>query len=194
MGIIAAIIPAVFLETPVMLFSATGSQGSITFQLQDVNTSTLDQVTLTIPSENETYEGIIRNDSIEIQNLPLGSYTGQGYFDWENDSMLIPFDLFVIPVLSNSYTVSTTDSDELTISHDGYGWCTAILLILSVICLIGMFSSWRRNHSDVALIGSFVGIFTIGFFFIGSILSIIAFYLLYQSRDEFDDGKKGKSF
>jgi DNA-directed RNA polymerase subunit RPC12/RpoP len=194
MGIIAAVIPNVFLQTPVILFSATGSQGSISFQLQNINSSTIDKVSLMIPSENVTYQGIIRNDSIELKNLPLGSYTGQLTLDWKNETRILSFDLFVIPILSNSYSLSSTNTDDLTIAHNDYGWCSAILLILSVICLIGMFSAWRRNHSDVALIGSFVGIFTIGFFFIGSILSIIAFYLLYQSRDEFDDGKKGKSF
>jgi len=53
---------------------------------------------------------------------------------------------------------------------------------------------WKRNYFDIALIGCLVGVFTVGFFFIGSILSIIAFYLIYQSRDEFVDEKKGKSF
>ena len=193
-GIIGAVIPNVFLETPVMLFSATGSEGSISFQLLDVNSSTIDQVSLMIGSEDDTYQGIIHNDSIEISNIPLGSYEGQATIESQNGTSIISFDLFVMPVLSNSYSLSLTESDELSITHGGYGWCSAILLILSVICLIGMFSAWRRNHSDIALIGSFVGIFTIGFFFIGSILSIIAFYLLYQSKDEFDDGKKGRSF
>lgn len=193
-GIIAAVIPNIFLQTPIILFSSMGSQGSITFQFQEVNSSSIDQVLLKIPSENDTYQGIIRNDSIEIQNLPLGSYSGQVTLDFENKTTLLSFDLFVMPILTNSYTLSKTETDEFMISHEGYGWCSAILLILSVICLIGMFSAWRRNHSDVALIGSFVGIFTIGFFFIGSILSIISFYLLYHSRDEFDDGKKGRSF
>jgi len=193
-GIIASITPGIFLQTPVMIFAATGSQGSLSLQLPEINISTINQVSLRIHEENEVYNGIIQNDSIVFKNLPLGSFNSEITFNTINKTTLLPLDLFVIPVLSNSYTISLVNQDELTVTHDGFGWCSAILLILSVVCLVGMFSAWRRNHSYIALIGSFVGIFTIGFFFIGSILSIIAFYLIYQSRDEFDDGKKGKSF
>lgn len=197
MGIISSVTPGLFLQTPVMIFSAAGMQGSISIDIDEGEEIIFDQVNLIISSDDENYQGLIENNSILFQNLPLGVNNGELHVYQGNESDTIGFEFEVIPLFSNSYTLTPAnqnDSKGSIITHNGFGWCTIILLILSVVCLIGLFSAWRRNYSDVALIGCLVGVFTIGFFFIGSILSIIAFYLIYQSRDEFDDGKKGKSF
>ena len=72
--------------------------------------------------------------------------------------------------------------------------CTIILIIFSVFALLGTIFCLKRQHLDIAYAGSFLGIFSFGFFFIGSILCIIAFVLIRKSKDEFENGKKGRIF
>ncbi len=197
MGIISSVSPGLFYQTPVMVFSAAGMQGSLSIDIDEVGENSFDQANLSIFQNNKTYQGLIENNTIIFHNLPLGVNDGELYVYQSNESDIIGFELDIIPFFTNSYTLSLSnhnDSEGLMIVHNGFGLCTAILLILSVGCLIGLISTWKRDYFNIALIGCIVGVFTIGFFFIGSILSIIAFYLIYQSRDEFVDEKKGKSF
>jgi len=197
MGIVSSVSPGLFFQTPVMVFSAAGMQGSISIGIDEVGENIFDQVNLSISQNDKTYQGIIENNSTFFHNLPLGVNNGELLVYQGNESDILEFELEVIPLFTNSYTLNPSnqnDSKGLMIVHNGFGWCTAILIILSVVCLIGLLSVWKRNYFDIALIGCLVGVFTVGFFFIGSILSIIAFYLIYQSRDEFVDEKKGKSF
>ena len=67
-------------------------------------------------------------------------------------------------------------------------------MIFSVFALLGAFTTWKRKNFDVSVAGSLIGLFSFGFFLIGSILSIIAFVLIIKSKEEFDDGKQGKVF
>jgi hypothetical protein len=69
-----------------------------------------------------------------------------------------------------------------------------ILLIFSIFTLIGSIASIKRLNLYIILFTTFIGIFTIGFFFIGSILSIIAIILIISSKEEFINEKKGKKF
>jgi|GEM_PF-1097384 len=69
-----------------------------------------------------------------------------------------------------------------------------IIVIFSVFAIIAIFACNKRKYFILAIAGSFIAIFSFGFFFIGSILSIIAFVIIYLSRDEFEDEKKGKIF
>jgi len=72
--------------------------------------------------------------------------------------------------------------------------CTIILLIFSVFALLGAIACLKRKHFDIAVAGCIISIFTFGFFLVGSILSIIAFVIVMKSKEEFEDGKKGKIF
>ena len=72
--------------------------------------------------------------------------------------------------------------------------CSIILIIFSVFALLGTIACLKRQRLDVAYTGSLLGIFSFGFFFIGSILCIIAFVLIKKSKDEFENGKKGRIF
>ena len=69
-----------------------------------------------------------------------------------------------------------------------------IIVIFSVFALIAIFACIKRKNFILAIASSFIAIFSFGFFFIGSILSIIAFVIIYLSRDEFEDEKKAKIF
>ena len=66
--------------------------------------------------------------------------------------------------------------------------CGAITLIFGLFLLVGGIFAIKRVHWMIALIGSILGIFTIGPMFAGSILSLIALILLFLAKDEF----KGK--
>ena len=66
--------------------------------------------------------------------------------------------------------------------------CGAITLIFGLFLLIGGIFAIKRVHWMIALIGSILGLFTIGPMFTGSILSLVALILLFLAKDEF----KGK--
>ncbi len=59
------------------------------------------------------------------------------------------------------------------------------IIIVSIPALIGAIFCFLRKQALIALICSIFGIFSIGPFFIGSILSIVALALIVLSRDEF---------
>jgi len=68
-----------------------------------------------------------------------------------------------------------------------------VIIIFSGFALVGALSSLNRRFFGIALIGGILGIFSYGFF-IGLVLSIVALVLILLSRDEFENGKKGKIF
>lgn len=60
-----------------------------------------------------------------------------------------------------------------------------ITLVCSIIALIGGIFALKREHYGIAIAASVVGIFSFGFA-IGSILSIIALFIILLASDEFD--------
>ncbi len=69
-----------------------------------------------------------------------------------------------------------------------------IIFVLSIIALIGSISSYKRNHVNIAIVTSFISIFSLGLYFIGSLLSFIALIIIIKSREEFVHDKKAKIF
>lgn len=63
--------------------------------------------------------------------------------------------------------------------------CGIIFIVLGILVVLGGISAITRKSWPLALIGSIIGIFTIGFYFTGSLLSIIALILIAISKDEF---------
>ncbi len=63
--------------------------------------------------------------------------------------------------------------------------CGAIAFILSILTLLGGVMALRRRMWGLALLGSILGLFTIGFFGLSSLLSLIALIVLAMSRSEF---------
>lgn len=63
--------------------------------------------------------------------------------------------------------------------------CAVIGLIFSIIALLGGLMAIQRKNWAFALIGSILGLFTIGPFLISSILSLIALILIMVSRNDF---------
>ena len=73
-------------------------------------------------------------------------------------------------------------------------YLSIILLIFSFIALLGSIFSYKRSRFNIVIICSFINIFSIGFYFFGSILSIIAIIIIFYSKEEFLDEKKEKIF
>ena len=70
---------------------------------------------------------------------------------------------------------------------------SVILIIFSLCAFIGSLTSHNRRYYLICLICALIGVFSIGFF-VGSILSIIAFIILLFSKDEFENGSKIRIF
>jgi len=194
-GIISAFFPTVFLQAPIGVASLVGAQGDVSIHLDNSSVISIDNLSVSIDQHNVTF--VQQNNSFFASSLQLGQHqltithtaNNSGPHTVTKQVYLLPFNL-------STYTITVTDTNPLSIKDESLelGWLSSIIIILSIVVLIGAFMCWRRKYSDVALIGSLVGILTVGIYFSGLILGVIAFWLILNSRDEFDDGKKGKSF
>lgn len=63
--------------------------------------------------------------------------------------------------------------------------CAIIILLLAIIAVVGGVMAVKRKSWAVALIGSILGLFTLGPLGISSILSLIALILIAVSKEEF---------
>ena len=68
-----------------------------------------------------------------------------------------------------------------------------LLVIFSIFALAGSVTVFKRRYFVFTAICAFIGIFSIGFF-VGLVLAIVALELIIVSRDEFENGTKGKVF
>ncbi len=68
-----------------------------------------------------------------------------------------------------------------------------LLVIFSIFALVGSITVFKRRYFVFTAICAFIGIFSIGLF-VGLVLSIVALELIIISRDEFENGTKGKVF
>lgn len=194
-GIASAFYPTVFLQAPVQVASLGGVEGGLTVFIDEESVIDSSEIELGIDQENANFNK--KNNSFHASSLSLGEHVLTVHFSSSNSSLRSTTkQVYILPLDLSSYTITITDATPLTIQDATVEleWLSIIILILSLVALIGAIMCWRRKHSDVALIGSLVGISTIGMYFTGIFLGIIAFWLIVKSRDEFDDGKKGKSF
>lgn len=63
--------------------------------------------------------------------------------------------------------------------------CGAVYLVIGGVVLIGAICAFKRIYRKVAIGASVLGIFSLGPFFMGSILSVIALVLVLMAREEF---------
>jgi hypothetical protein len=62
--------------------------------------------------------------------------------------------------------------------------CGVIWIILSIIVLLGGIMAWQKKRWGVVILGSILGLFTIGYG-LGSLLALIALILAIVSRKEY---------
>jgi len=63
--------------------------------------------------------------------------------------------------------------------------CSAVGIILSVFTLLGGVLAFKKKRWELALIGSLMGLFTVGPFLLASILSLVGLILIGISKKEF---------
>ena len=97
------------------------------------------------------------------------------------------YNIFIQTTLNTIYFIDIFKDN----TNVGY---SIIFVIFSIFALIAVFACIKRKYFGLAIFGSFIAVFSFGFFFIGSIFSIIALVIIYYSRDEFVDEKKAKIF
>ena len=93
---------------------------------------------------------------------------------------------------SNNLTILGISLRPLT-DIIGYTELSILIVIFSVFAFAGFIAALRRRYINFAAFCAFLGIFSIGFF-VGFILSIAALALIVLSKEEFEDGTKGKIF
>jgi hypothetical protein len=75
--------------------------------------------------------------------------------------------------------------EQLQFIKDFVMVCGIIGIIMSVIAIIGGYFATQRTKFGIAIIGSIVGLFTLGPLCLSSLTALIALILLYMSKDEF---------
>ena len=188
-GITTAIFPETFIESSMNIASEAGITGTIEISVTDQINNSLGNISVKINGESYTTD---ENGLISAKNIKLGIQTlelsGEGYKTQTHEILVAP--LFS---LESTIKMEEGDGQGSKVNFDATG-CTLILAVFSVFALLGAITCLKRQHLDVAIVGSFVGILSFGFFFVGSILGIIAFVLITKSKEEFENGKKGKIF
>jgi len=194
-ALVSSFFPTLFLQGPVGVASLSGVNGELTVFVDNTSALSIDNMTLSIDQENTTFTR--KNDSFVATSLSLGEHVLTVSEKETNTSEnMATKNIYILPFDLSTYTLKITDTNPLRLKNPSFEleWLSAILFILSIITLVGALMCWKRRFSDVALFGSIVGIFSIGLYFTGLVLAVIALWLILKSRDEFDDGKKGKSF
>jgi DNA-directed RNA polymerase subunit RPC12/RpoP len=191
-GFTSAVFPEAYLQTPLDVLSVSGTQAQITVIIKDQNGIPLENVSVWVnPNAKSMTNGsgyaTLENSSLGKQRIHVTS-TINGSFEAE--------DIFILPGhMTTNITFSIDSGAIISIDHpSNLLWSSLVVIILSIVSIFGFIASWKRQHFDVALVCTIISIFTIGFYFIGSVLGFIALVLLLKSKEEFNDGKKGKSF
>jgi len=188
-GIATAVFSEMFIVSSLDVASTFGMTGSVEIRVIDQYNESVDNITVSIEGvDNLEKTG---NGSYSAKKVEPGikeiSISSSEYNNLKQEILITPF--------FNSYHKIRLNKGVETEKkvYDTKG-CSFILIIFSVFALIGAVACIQRKHFDVAVAGSLIGILSFGFFMIGSILCIIAFILIIKSKEEFEDGKKGKVF
>ncbi len=188
-GLVTAVFSETFITSSLNVASSIGFTGSVKIKVTDLSNISIDNATIKING----ISGITNKDGIfNIDNVKLGILTIEiSKSDYKNQTLkklVTPFFSFetIIKLSEGEGNVDNIEYNSLA--------CSMILIIFLIFTVLALLACLKRKHLDVALFGSFLSVFTFGFFLIGSILSIIAFILIYKSMEEFEDGKKGKIF
>ena len=188
-GVGTTVFSEAFIGSSMNIAKDIGLTGSIQINLINDTNSTIKDADVTWGSQEilEIINGTYYLEGVEpgFQTIRI---TKPGYKSQKVEVLITPFIGSEIELSLDEGTGSSED-----ISFDNIG-CSIILAIFSAFALFAMIACLKRQNVDVAIAGSFFGIFSFGFFFVGSILSIVAFVIIIMSRDEFEDGKKGKIF
>jgi hypothetical protein len=189
LGITTAIFSEMFIVSSMDVASTFGMTGNVEIHVIDKDNKSINNITVSIEGVNNLKK--TSNGSYSAKKVELGikeiSITSLEYNNLKQEILITPF-------FTSYHEIRLDEGNEKEIKDFNTSSCSIILIIFSVFALIGAVACIQRKHFDVAVVGSLVGILSFGFFMIGSILCIIAFVIIIKSKEEFDDGKKGKVF
>jgi len=186
-GITTAALSESFIITSLGVASSIGLEGDVEIKIIDDYNKSLSNFNVSIDGKQlpKQENGVYLIDAepglvmIEISRV---NYT------------TIKKEILVTPFIVSSHELKMKKGSNTEVNNFDEMSCTIILLIFSVFALLGAIACLKRKHFDIAVAGCIISIFTFGFFLVGSILSIIAFVIVMKSKEEFEDGKKGKIF
>lgn len=186
-GIVTASFPDIFIETSSSIGSAVGLTGTVITELNESNVDSYKNITVTINGISKT--GNISSFRFEEVELGIKKLTISSK-NYKN----ITKEILVTPFIESTQKIEIKRGQEhIEEKYNNIG-CTLIIVIFSVFAMLAAIACVKRFHIDVAFAGTIIAMLSVGFFMIGTIISIAAFVLIYLSRDEFDNGKKGKYF
>lgn len=188
-GLATAVYSETFIETSLDVTSSLGLSGTVEIYITNQSNVSLTNVSITLNNEKIEHknDGYYYKSKVE-PGLHIIELKKENYTIQEIEILVTPFFNSNIDIQMEEGTGNIKE-----IKYDTIG-CSIIIAIFSAFALFAILSCLRRQHVDVALASSFFGIFSFGFFLIGSILSFIALIIIFISRDEFQDGSKGKIF
>lgn len=191
LGVTTAVFSEQFIESTLDVGSAVGLSGDVKISVIDFENKSVNNVTVKIGNiiKETDNKGLVNFKKVKlgIQKIEVNK---SDYPKQVEEHLILPF--FTNDILVKYNT--TLGADEYIIKEFDRIGCSLIIGIFSVFPLLGFISCWKRRNLDIAIAGAGIGIFSFGFLFIGSILSIIAICFILKSRDEFENGKKGKTF
>jgi len=177
--------------------ASTQGQWNVSVQGKIVNETgvSLSNVTVYLEDENQTVLTGTTGRFI-LENVPWGYHLLHLSREDFNTTHIT---IFVLPYnlqeTQKEYTLVKGDSEmtldsQMVEDMNPYIPPLAFLfLVFSVVALLGGLFSLQRKMLPLALLGAILGIFTLGLFFIGFILSIAALILIVYSRFEFGGRK-----
>jgi len=189
-GISTAALSEAFIESSLDIASAAGMDGTVVLTINDQNNKSIDDATIRINNELTKFTG--ENGIYIANNVELGIQVFEVCTEEFNNQS---FELLVTPFFnSESNIVLENSTATAELKEFDTAICSMVLIIFSIFPILAAVVCFKRQHFDIALVGSILGIFSFGFFLTGSIISFVALYIIWKSRDEFENGKKGKTF
>ena len=186
-GLSTAAFSEQFIDNSTQFLSQVGFRGTIELYITDINNESLSNVNINLDGITDfQYNG----EYYYLDNVTLGF---KNIIISLDNYKTINQEILVMPLIFSTHNIKMEQGTGETTYSFGIIGCSLIFLILSIFPLLGAITSYKRRHFDVAIAGSLIGIFSVGFY-IGSIICIIAFIILLLSKEEFENGEKGKTF
>lgn len=188
-GLSTAVFSEIFIESSTYVASSLGMKGTVEIHLTDDSNRSIENIAVEIEGSEDVKK--IGNGSYIVNNVEVGikelKVYAPGYVNLTKEILVTPFFKSYQDIKMEKGIGSETNPFDPTS-------CTIILIIFPIFALLGAIASFKRVHFDAAVVCSLVSIFAFGFFLIGSVLAVVAFIIILNSKEEFDNGKKGKTF
>lgn len=188
-GISTAGFSEIFIETSLDAASTFGLDATVEFYVTNETNISISNVSVKIGDKIlKTNE----NGHLKVKDINLGIQSTIITLP-EPYNKSFNYEIMATPFFNSANHIKINESEIEDVDFNP-GGCSIIILIFSLFAFLGALITFKREHFDAAMIMSFLGVFSFGFFLIGTILTVVALYFIYKSRDEFQNGKKGKVF